>query len=218
MLYKIKSIKHSRGILKGLDRQDGRYPLRIGRIVNLNIDYIEIGYPLVIRYIRDSDGTPMKFSVLKTSNVVEINSVGEVECDPLFVIVETENSIFEFEKMEEYDMKNYNEYIGKYYKRELGDSYYEGETYVFKIIDFDGKHFIVNAYGLYLGFSTLEINERLIPFFDSKDFKEIAKDEYELIKTLCIDPYVTEWNSENELNPKVYQLINSRELIRKNRF
>lgn len=115
-------------------------------------------------------------------------------------------------------MKNYNEYIGKYYKRELGDSYYEGETYVFKIIDFDGKHFIVNAYGLYLGFSTLEINERLIPFFDSKDFKEIAKDEYEIIKTLCIDPYVTEWNSENELNPKVYQLINSRELIRKNRF
>lgn len=98
MLYKISSIKHSKGELKGLDRQDDRYPMRIGRIISLNINDILIGFPLIIKYVRDSDGTPMKFSVLKTSNVVEINSVGEVECDPLFVIVETENSIFEFEK------------------------------------------------------------------------------------------------------------------------
>ena len=102
MLYKIKSIKHS-GTCdeRNTDRTDGRYPLRIGRIVNLDVDYIEIGLPLVLRYVKDSDGTPMKFSLLKTSNVVEVTSVGELGINPLRVIVETENSIFEFERVEE---------------------------------------------------------------------------------------------------------------------
>ena len=51
MLYKIKSIKHS-GTYgeRDTERTDGRYPLRIGRIVNLDADYIEIGYPLVIQW------------------------------------------------------------------------------------------------------------------------------------------------------------------------
>nr|WP_297933166.1 hypothetical protein [uncultured Lachnoclostridium sp.] len=102
MLYKIKNIKHSGTYGKrDTERTDGRYPIRIGRIVNLDVDYIEIGYPLVVRYVRDSDDTPMKFSLLKTSNVVSANSVGEVECDPSFIVVETENSIFKFERVEE---------------------------------------------------------------------------------------------------------------------
>ena len=102
MSYKITSIKHGGTYSeRDTERQDGRYPLRIGRIVNLDVDYIEIGYPLVIRYVRDSDDTPMKFSLLKTSNVVSVNSVGEIKCDPLFVVVETENSIFEFERVGE---------------------------------------------------------------------------------------------------------------------
>lgn len=102
MLYKIKSIKHS-GTCgeRDTDRTDGRYPLRIGRIVKLDMGDIEIGYPLVVRYVRNSDGTPMRFSLLKTSNVVSVNSVGEIECDPLFIVIETENSIFEFERVEE---------------------------------------------------------------------------------------------------------------------
>ena len=100
MLYKIKNIKHSGTYGKrDTERTDGRYPIRIGRIVNLDFDYIEIGFPLVLRYVRDSDDMPMKFSLLKTSNVVSVNSVGELECDPLFVVVETENSIFEFERV-----------------------------------------------------------------------------------------------------------------------
>lgn len=43
MLYKIKSIKHN-GTCgeRGTERTDGRYPLRIGRVVKLNIDDIEI--------------------------------------------------------------------------------------------------------------------------------------------------------------------------------
>ena len=45
----------------------------------------------------------MKFSLLKTSNVVEVSSIGEIEYEPLFIVVETENSIFEFERVEEKD-------------------------------------------------------------------------------------------------------------------
>ena len=69
MLYKIESIKHSRGTLKGLDRQDDRYPMRIGRIISLDIDDILIDFPLIIKYVRDSDGTPMRNLVLRTSFV-----------------------------------------------------------------------------------------------------------------------------------------------------
>lgn len=102
MLYKIKSIKHS-GTCgeRDTDRTDGRYPLRIGRVVELDVDYIEIGFPLILRYIKDSDGTPMKFSLLKTSDVVQVTSIGELWTNPLDVIVKTENSIFEFERVED---------------------------------------------------------------------------------------------------------------------
>ena len=79
MLYKIVSIKHSGTCGKrGTERTDGRYPLRIGRVVKLNIDDIEIGCPLVIRYVKDSDGTPMKFSILKTSYVTSVNSAVKI--------------------------------------------------------------------------------------------------------------------------------------------
>ena len=102
MLYKIKSIKHS-GTYgeRGTDRTDGRYPLRIDRIVDFDIKDIEVGYPLLLQYIKDYDGTPMKFSLLKTSNIVEVTNIGELGISPLSVIVETENSIFEFERVDE---------------------------------------------------------------------------------------------------------------------
>lgn len=73
MLYKIESIKHSKGELKGLDRQDDRYPLRIGRIINLDINDILIDFPLIIRYVRDSDGTPMRWMILRTSLLSLLN-------------------------------------------------------------------------------------------------------------------------------------------------
>lgn len=99
MLYTIVSIKHSGACGKrGTERTDGRYPLRIGRVVKLNIDE----YPLVIRYVKDSDGTPMKFSFLKTSYVTSVNCAGKISCNSLFVVVETENSIFEFERVADF--------------------------------------------------------------------------------------------------------------------
>ena len=94
MLYKIKSIKHS-GTCgeRDTERTDGRYPLRIDRVVKLGC--IEIGYPLIIQYVRDSDGTSMEFSLLKTSNVKNyIISDDEMS-------IETENSIFEFERVDD---------------------------------------------------------------------------------------------------------------------
>ena len=100
MLYKIVSIKHSRGTLKGLDRQDDRYPQRIGRIISLDIDDILIDFPLIIKYVRDSDGTPMRWMILRTSLVKSFEYMkdknGDIDC----INVVTENSIYEFERVE----------------------------------------------------------------------------------------------------------------------
>ena len=99
MLYKIASIKHSRGTLKGLDRQDDRYPMRIGRIISLDINDILIDFPLIIKYVRDSDGTPMRNLVLRTSLVKSFEYIkdknGDIDC----INVVTENSIYEFERV-----------------------------------------------------------------------------------------------------------------------
>lgn len=102
MLYKIKSIKHS-GTCgeRGTDRTDDRYPQRIGRVVKLDMNYIEIGYPLLIQYIRDSDGTSMRFSLLKTSNIKNYIVTDDLEGIVKYIMIETENSIFEFERVDD---------------------------------------------------------------------------------------------------------------------
>lgn len=103
MLYKIKSIQHN-GTFgeKYSERTDGRYPDRIGRIVYIDVKNIEYNRPLVINYVRDSDGTPMRMKYLKTSCVKDFEVFEELqdkitEC----LTVETENSIFEFERIYE---------------------------------------------------------------------------------------------------------------------
>lgn len=100
MLFTIKSIKHSKGTSKGLDRQDDRYPLRIGRIINLDVNDILIDFPLIIKYVRDSDGTPMRWMILRTSLVKSFEYIkdknGDIDC----INVVTENSIYEFERVE----------------------------------------------------------------------------------------------------------------------
>ena len=94
MEYKIKRIIHSglRGT-RGIDRTDGRYPLRIGRTVDLNLNDIKIGCPMILKYLKNADGSDYSNMVLKTSNVVGIYGV-----DELFACIETVNSIFEFER------------------------------------------------------------------------------------------------------------------------
>lgn len=102
MLYKIKSIKHS-GTCgeRGTERTDDGYPQRIGRVVKLDMNYIEIGYPLLIQYIRDSDDTSMKFSLLKTSNIKNYIVADDLEGIVKYIMIETENSIFEFERVDD---------------------------------------------------------------------------------------------------------------------
>ena len=97
MEYKIRDILHA-GIYgrRGLRRTDGRYPLRIGRIVDLDLNCIEEGKPLFIEYLRDVDGTDYNKRLL-TSNVVKMKTLFEDD-DFDDISVETKNSIFIFEK------------------------------------------------------------------------------------------------------------------------
>lgn len=101
MLYKIVGVKHSRGTLKGLDRQDDRYPQRIGRIISLDINDILIDFPLIIKYVRDYDGTTMRNLILRTSLVKSFEYIkdknGNIDC----INVVTENSIYKFERIED---------------------------------------------------------------------------------------------------------------------
>ena len=101
MLYKIESIKHSRGTLKGLDRQDDKYPMRIGRIISLDIDDILIDFPLIIKYVRDSDGTPMRNLVLRTSFVKSFEYIKDENGVINWINIVTENSIYKFKRVDD---------------------------------------------------------------------------------------------------------------------
>ena len=92
--YKIKEILHSGSCdVRGTKRTDGRYPLRIGRIVDLDVTKIIGDAPMIINYVGHTDGTSLKGMVLYTSHVIHI-TVKVTE-----VTVETENSIYVFERM-----------------------------------------------------------------------------------------------------------------------
>lgn len=90
MWYKITRILHSGSSgVRGTDRKDGRYPTRIGRIIDVDIPDLEVGRPAFMSYV----GTT---SFLQTSSVVGIHSIFDK-----IVCIETINSIFELEKAEE---------------------------------------------------------------------------------------------------------------------
>lgn len=86
----------------GYTRSDGRYPLRIGRICIKPIPII--GYPLLINYVKDRDGSEYNRSVL-TSRCVSY----EVKDYENLIIVHTNNSKYVFEKINQIvtdNMKN----------------------------------------------------------------------------------------------------------------
>lgn len=90
MWYKITRILHSGSVgVRGTDRKDGRYPTRIGKIVELDLSDLEVGRPAIMAYV----GT---MSFLQTSSVVGIHSVFDN-----IVCIETINSIFELQKVED---------------------------------------------------------------------------------------------------------------------
>lgn len=96
MLYRITKITHT-GTYgeKGTNRTDGRYPLRIGRVVEMVFPLIEVGIPMTINYVYDVDGTPLRFQCLHTSVVVSKIKNNKK------VAITTRNSVFEFEEYEE---------------------------------------------------------------------------------------------------------------------
>ena len=96
--YRIKSILHSGTYGKrNTPRTDDRYPLRINRIVDLNDDPlhddIELGKSLAIKYVKDEKGNDL-WGYLVTSCVVDWDYVFNN-----MIRVETNNSIYEFEKI-----------------------------------------------------------------------------------------------------------------------
>lgn len=91
---------------------------------------------------------------------------------------------------------NYNDYVGKFFQRDIEST---TDRSVCEINSFDGKYFRVTEYYLTLGFSTKEINQkRLKDFVIMSNFKEITKEEFEIIKNLCLEPFVTVWD-ENDI-------------------
>ena len=77
-------------------RLDGRYPLRIGRIVEK--PHAHIGLPMILNYIRNADGTDYSSMTLRTSRVISTytNEKGNI-------VVETMNSAYEFEVVKKYE-------------------------------------------------------------------------------------------------------------------
>lgn len=89
MKYKIVEIYHNGKHGKLFEpRRDGRYPFRIGRIVEFDPTEIEYGNPAYIHNVVENDGTPCD-STLITSNVLSL-----IYAMGFFEAIFTENSIY----------------------------------------------------------------------------------------------------------------------------
>lgn len=96
MKYKIINISHTGNSGKRDEtRKDGRYPLRIGRIVDLDVQQIRVGKPMNLNYLLNADGSDYSKKHLTTSPITNLNKMERK------LIIETVNSIFEFEKIED---------------------------------------------------------------------------------------------------------------------
>lgn len=99
--YKIKQILHSgRKGARYTPRTDGKYPLRINRIVKFDENDIKIGECLLWDYIKDENGNYYKGYQFRTSFVKD----WDYEYEDV-ISVETNNSIYVFEKVNEYEEK-----------------------------------------------------------------------------------------------------------------
>lgn len=93
--YRIKSILHSgRKGERNTPRTDGRYPLRIGRIVELDTKDLKEGYSLILNYVTDENGNDYRGYYLQCSVIKDWDYVYDN-----VVRVETNNTIYEFEEV-----------------------------------------------------------------------------------------------------------------------
>lgn len=73
--------------------------------------------------------------------------------------------------------------IGKYYKRDDQEKY--GNYIAYHILNFNGKYYETTYYSLGLGVAIKENNLELqSDFYKAPNFKEITKEEFELIEYL----------------------------------
>lgn len=96
-LYKIKSILHSgtKG-KRGTSREDGRYPLRIGRIVELDVKDLREGMSLILDYVKDENGNDYSGYHLVCSAIKNWDYVYDN-----VIRVETNNTIYELEEVKD---------------------------------------------------------------------------------------------------------------------
>ena len=94
--YRIKAISHT-GIDGERDtpRTDGRYPLRINRIVELNEKDIVVGKPFRFDYVADQNGNDYRGYHKWTSYVKDWDFIFED-----MIYIETFRSIYELERVE----------------------------------------------------------------------------------------------------------------------
>lgn len=93
--YKITSIKHTgRKGQRNTPRTDGRYPLRIGRIVELDVNNLAEGYQLVLDYVKDENGNDYRGKALYCSLIKDWDFIYVDR-----IRIETCNSIYELEEM-----------------------------------------------------------------------------------------------------------------------
>lgn len=96
--YKIKRILHT-GIdgERNTPRIDGRYPMRIGRIVQLSKANIVINEPFWLRYVCDENGNDYSGMAKRTSYVVDCKITRDDQKE--YIILETYRTIYEFEEV-----------------------------------------------------------------------------------------------------------------------
>ena len=94
MPYKIVNILHSgRKGERGTVRTDGRYPLRIGRVVDMKISELQLGKYLFLDYILDENGNDYSHNYLQCTRIIDVTMKGFG-----YISVETNNSIYIFEE------------------------------------------------------------------------------------------------------------------------
>ena len=92
MKYLIENITYKNGIT----RTDGRYPNRIGSIVELPQDPI-VGEPLYFRYIKYNNGELVEDHITRTSCVDDFDQYSM----PGYLLIYTRNSIYYFKELED---------------------------------------------------------------------------------------------------------------------
>lgn len=94
--YKIKSISHNgKYAARYIPKTDDSSMARLNRIVEIEERSIIIGMPCFFNYVKDADGNDYSRYALITSYVVDWDFIFEN-----VIQVETENSIYEFERVE----------------------------------------------------------------------------------------------------------------------